>query len=167
MKGYIQSAEFSGRTAQRKKVFGYYGSMMIATRPSGYHTKPHVHDCEQLNYMLEGDMWIFIEDRGFHLHEGDFLRVPANVVHWAWCTSDKDSTLFEWHSPPLIPATSRSGTDPLFDDDEEVKSIGIASNMPDNMHVDPEVYSSVKAERYVEIEKKKQQSKKPSSRNKK
>lgn len=84
-----------------KQVFGTSVSLMLARRTAGYHSKPHIHNCEQLNYLLEGEMWIFVEDDAFRLRQGDFLRVPTLKVHWAWNRSDEDCVLIEAHSPGL------------------------------------------------------------------
>ena len=84
-----------------KRVFGNDGSLMVATRHGGYHSYPHRHDAEQLNYCLDGEIWIFVEDKGHLLRKGDFSRVPKGKVHWAWNRSDKDCTLVEAHMPAM------------------------------------------------------------------
>jgi quercetin dioxygenase-like cupin family protein len=45
---------------------------MVATRPPGYHTKPHMHVSEQINHVLEGEIWFFVEDKGYLCKKGDF-----------------------------------------------------------------------------------------------
>jgi mannose-6-phosphate isomerase-like protein (cupin superfamily) len=84
-----------------KQVVGKDSSLMIAKRTGGYHSKPHIHDCEQLNYVIKGEIWIFIQEQGFHLMEGDFLRIPPNAVHWSWNRAEDEVILFESHSPAL------------------------------------------------------------------
>jgi quercetin dioxygenase-like cupin family protein len=84
-----------------KIVFGTDTSLMIATRQRGYHSLPHVHDAEQLNYVLSGSIWFFIEEEGIEAVEGDFVRIPKGKVHWAW-TKSGPCTLVEVHAPPLI-----------------------------------------------------------------
>lgn len=84
-----------------QQVFGLQGSMMFAKRTPGYHSIPHKHDCEQLNFVVEGEVWIFVENEGFLMRSGDFSRVPANAVHWAWNRSDQDAVIVEFHSPGL------------------------------------------------------------------
>lgn len=84
-----------------KQVFGLSSSMMIARRSAGYHSQPHVHDCEQLNYIADGSITIYIGDEAYDLGTGDFLRVPPNEVHYAWNRSDADCLLFEVHTPGL------------------------------------------------------------------
>lgn len=44
---------------------------MIASRAPGYHTRPHAHESEQINYVLEGEIWFFVEDKGFLCRKGD------------------------------------------------------------------------------------------------
>jgi mannose-6-phosphate isomerase-like protein (cupin superfamily) len=94
-------------------VYGNEANIMIATRSANYHSKPHRHDCEQLNYVAEGEMWIFIEEEGFHLKKGDFLRIPRNKLHWAWNTGTEPCVLFQAHAPVLSP-TTRKNTVGLF-----------------------------------------------------
>lgn len=84
-----------------KQVFGLSSSMMIARRSAGYHSQPHVHDCEQLNYIADGSITIFVGADAYDLGTGDFLRVPANEVHYAWNRGDVDCLLFEVHTPGL------------------------------------------------------------------
>lgn len=82
-------------------VAGDYADLMVAERKPGYHSVPHVHASEQLNVVLEGEVWIFVEDEGYLLQKGDFLRVPKDALHWAWNKSSSSSILVEAHSPPL------------------------------------------------------------------
>ncbi len=98
-------------------VYGNKANLMVAIRSTGYHSKPHRHDCEQLNYLLNGELWIFIEDQAFHLSQGDFLRIPRNVVHWAWNRGSEPCTLIEVHAPVLDPDTRR-GSVGLFAENE-------------------------------------------------
>src|SRR5262249_17955362 len=66
-----------------KQAYGNESSLMMATRPPGYHTKPHKHVSEQINHVLDGEIWFFVEDQGYLCKKGDFHRIPANKVHWA------------------------------------------------------------------------------------
>ncbi len=85
-----------------KQVLGQNCSLIVASRSPGYHSEPHAHDCEQLNYVQRGTIWVFIEDAAFHLAAGDFLRVPPGAVHWAWNRSQLDCELIEMHTPGLV-----------------------------------------------------------------
>jgi quercetin dioxygenase-like cupin family protein len=98
-------------------VYGNEANIMVATRSAGYHSKPHKHTPEQLNYVVAGELWIFVEDEGFHLHTGDFLRIPGNALHWAWNRGSVDCTMVQVHAPVLAPE-SRAGTYGLFADGE-------------------------------------------------
>ncbi len=98
------------------QVYGKDIGMMVATRHGGYHSSPHKHVAEQLNYIIDGEIWVFIEQEGYRLKEGDFLRVPPMKVHWAWNRSDKPCTMFEAFSPPHW--TTRTGSVGLFANDE-------------------------------------------------
>jgi gentisate 1,2-dioxygenase len=77
--------------------------MMVATRAPGYHSNPHRHDAEQINYVLDGEVWVFMESESFLMKKGDFSRIPRNALHWAWNRSDKPCTLVEAHAPACDP----------------------------------------------------------------
>jgi mannose-6-phosphate isomerase-like protein (cupin superfamily) len=117
-------------------VSGRHVNLMIAHRPAGYHSRPHAHDAEQLNYVQEGEVWFFVDDRGYHLRQGDFFRVPRSAVHWMWNRTSRPLVLIEAHAPSLA-------DDPLFEsfgvrllDGAEDPSVeGSARNMM--MKVDP------------------------------
>ncbi len=84
-----------------KMVFGSDTSIMIARREQGYHSKPHYHDSEQMNYVMEGSVWLFVGDQGYRAVKGDIVRIPRNAVHWAWVRDKGGCILFESHTPPL------------------------------------------------------------------
>ncbi len=92
----------SGGELRTKQVTGTASSMTVATRTSGYHSQPHFHDCEQINYVVAGEIWVFVEDRAFVLRPGDFLRIPPSAMHWAWNRSEDDVQLIELHTPGLL-----------------------------------------------------------------
>ena len=100
-----------------KFVYGLESNMMMATRAAGYHSQPHIHDCEQLNYLVAGEIWIFLSDAAYHLRAGDFMRVPRLAPHWAWNPIDRPCALFEAHSPVLEPG-NKSNACALLDPTE-------------------------------------------------
>jgi len=112
-----QAMQVKGGSLSTKFVYGHDLNLMVGTRPGGYHSRPHFHDCEQINYVAEGEMWIFVEDKGYHLRAGDFLRVPRMAVHWAWNRADRTCVLYETHAPPFDPRTIR-GSVGLFEEGE-------------------------------------------------
>lgn len=83
-------------------------SIILATRSPGYHSKPHKHAAEQINYVLSGSAWLFVEDHGFHGGAGSVSRIPADAVHWAWVTGNEPLVVLEIHTPPL------TGDDPVI-----------------------------------------------------
>lgn len=111
-----------------RKAFGNECSLMIASRVPGYHTKPHVHESEQINYVLEGEIWFFVEDQGFLCKQGDFQRIPANKIHWAWNRSDRDAVVVEAHAPGLIGGKAGDSAVPLFDQGEAPQIRGPGEN---------------------------------------
>jgi quercetin dioxygenase-like cupin family protein len=97
----------AGTTFETTFVSGHFANLMVAHRPPGYHSRPHVHDAEQINYVAEGEVWFFVGERGWHLRQGDFFRVPRGTVHWMWNRTDRPLMLIEAHSPSMA-------DDPLF-----------------------------------------------------
>ncbi|MFI1568989.1 cupin domain-containing protein [Streptomyces sp. NPDC020490] len=140
-----QTADMGTTSFTTQVVYGNSSSLMIATRPGGYHSLPHIHDCEQLNWLQSGDLWVFIEDRTFHLKAGDFLRIPASARHWSWNRSDEPCTLVEVHTPglhadPLVESYAIG----LHDDGETPEFLGspINSFLPPESDFDPSVAES-------------------------
>lgn len=131
-----QVMQVKGGSLATRFVYGHDLNLMVGTRPGGYHSRPHFHDCEQMNYVADGEMWIFIEDEGHHLRPGDFLRVPRLAVHWAWNRADRTCVLYETHAPPFDPRTIR-GSVGLFEEGEPPHPPKVARNIftPDNSAV--------------------------------
>jgi quercetin dioxygenase-like cupin family protein len=97
----------AGTTFETTFVSGRFANLMVAHRPPAYHSRPHAHDAEQLNYVAEGKVWFFVGDRGWQLRQGDFFRVPRGAVHWMWNRTERPLVLVEAHSPSMA-------DDPLF-----------------------------------------------------
>ena len=111
-----------------RQAYGNESSLMVATRPPGYHTKPHMHVSEQINHVLEGEIWFFVEEQGYLCKTGDFQRIPANKVHWAWNRSSADAVVVESHSPPLVGGEIIKGAAALFDEGEKPMLRGPGEN---------------------------------------
>jgi quercetin dioxygenase-like cupin family protein len=95
--------QIRGGAMSTKMVFGNDCNLMVAVRAPGYHSNPHRHDCEQINYVLEGEVWVFLENDAFLMKKGDFSRIPRNALHWAWNRGTTDCTLIECHAPACDP----------------------------------------------------------------
>lgn len=124
----VQSGATGEGSMVVRKAYGNECSLMVAVRAPGYHTKPHMHESEQLNYVQEGEIWFFVEDEGFHCRKGDFQRIPANTTHWAWNRSDKEAIVVEAHAPGLIGGRAGEGAVPLFDEGEAPQIRGPGEN---------------------------------------
>jgi quercetin dioxygenase-like cupin family protein len=123
-----QSGAGGALTAQM--VFGTDTSIMLAERETGYHSKPHYHDAEQMNYVMDGSIWFFIGDHGFRAVKGDIVRIPRNAVHWAWVREPGNCVLFESHTPPLIgDEKMRTGAFSLLGPDEDRSTISARENL--------------------------------------
>ena len=90
-----------GGTLTAQMVFGTDTSLMIAARETGYHSTPHYHDSEQMNYVMDGSIWLFIDDEGILAKKGDIVRIPRNALHWSWVREPGGCVLLETHTPPL------------------------------------------------------------------
>ena len=101
-----------------RRGYGNECSLMHAIRASGYHTTPHAHEAEQINYVLEGEIWFFVEERGFLCKAEDFHRIPSQKIHWGWNRSDTDAIVVEAHSPALVAGKLQQTSIGLFDESE-------------------------------------------------
>jgi quercetin dioxygenase-like cupin family protein len=63
-----------------RRGYGNECSLMHAIRASGYHTTPHAHEAEQINYVLEGEIWFFVEERGFVKQEISTAFLPRKFT---------------------------------------------------------------------------------------
>jgi quercetin dioxygenase-like cupin family protein len=111
-----------------RKVYGNACDLMVAVRAPGYKTRPHFHESDQINHILEGEIWYFIEDDGFLCRKGDFIRIPGNKIQWEWNRSDADAVVVETHSPPMIGGQSIEGAVALFPDGETPQVQGPGEN---------------------------------------
>jgi quercetin dioxygenase-like cupin family protein len=119
-----------GGSLRAQMVFGTDTSIMIAERSTGYHSKPHYHDAEQMNYVMDGSIWFFIGDEGIFAQKGDIVRIPRNAIHWAWVREPGNCVLFESHTPPLIgDAKMDRGAVPMLASDEDRSGINGRENL--------------------------------------
>jgi mannose-6-phosphate isomerase-like protein (cupin superfamily) len=135
-------ADMGSASFRTMAVYGNSSSLMIATRPAGYHSVPHTHDCEQLNWLQSGELWVFVVDRAFHLRTGDFLRIPAGAPHWSWNKTGEPCTLVEVHTPGMQHDGLISGfAVGLHDDGEPREFLGspVTEFLPDDSTFDPAV----------------------------
>jgi uncharacterized cupin superfamily protein len=54
-----------------------------------------------MNYIVSGEIFFFVDGRGYRCKAGDVMRIPRNKVHWAWNRGTEKAVVFESHSPPL------------------------------------------------------------------
>jgi quercetin dioxygenase-like cupin family protein len=133
-----------GGALRAQMVFGTDTSIMIADRETGYHSKPHYHDAEQMNYVVAGSIWFFIEDQGYKAVQGDIVRIPRNATHWAWVRDPGGCTLFETHTPPLTgDAKMRAAAVSLLAPGESADAVRGVSNLWSSL--DAETMAAVEA----------------------
>jgi quercetin dioxygenase-like cupin family protein len=108
-------------------------SLMLASRDPGYHTRPHYHDAEQINYILDGEIWFYVDGNGYRCVKGDVMRIPRNKIHWAWNRAQAPCSVLEAHSPPLTADQRVRDVLVSLRGPDEVDS---AVQRVDNIHVD-------------------------------
>ena len=125
----VPARYLSGGSIGAQIAYGRESSIMVATRQPQYHSKPHAHDSEQLNYVLEGELYVFVGDSGFLARKGDVFRIPRNVVHWSWVQGTKPCVLLETHTPPLIgdPGVTDTARALIADDESREGILAVAS----------------------------------------
>lgn len=138
-----------GIMLRTKKVYGTDTSIMFAERDSGYHTVPHIHDCEQFNIIIAGEIWFYVEDQGYCCKAGDVMRIPRNKVHWAWNRSEDKAVVIESHSPPLTgDAHVRKNVVSLLGPDDDADAIQHKANLL--AEYDPEEVAEIEERAYRE-----------------
>lgn len=113
-----------------QRVYGNETSIMFAERGPGYHTRPHQHAAEQMNYILSGEIWFYVDGRGYRCKPGDLMRIPKDKVHWAWNRGTEQAVIIETHCPPLIgnDAEARTTAVPLLGPDEDKEKVPYVVN---------------------------------------
>lgn len=122
----------SGGSVGAQIAYGRDASIMVATRQPQYHSKPHSHDSEQLNYVLEGELYVFVDDDGFLARKGDVFRIPRNAIHWSWVQGAMPCVLLETHTPPLIgdPGVTDTAMALIGDDETREGIVAVRSKWP-------------------------------------
>lgn len=124
------SAANAGVILASQRVYGQETSIMFAERGPGYHTRPHQHDAEQMNYILSGEIWFYVDGRGYRCKPGDLMRIPRNAVHWAFNRGNEQCVIIETHCPPLIGnnAEARTTAVPLLGPTEDKDKVNYVVN---------------------------------------
>jgi quercetin dioxygenase-like cupin family protein len=140
----------TGGSVGAQIAYGRETSIMVATRQPQYHSKPHSHDSEQLNYVLEGELYVFVDSTGFLAKKGDVFRIPRNAIHWSWVQGATPCVLLETHTPPLIgdPGVVDTAMALIGDDEAREGIVAVASKWPagfDQATVEGKVMNSASA----------------------
>lgn len=114
-----------------KMVYGSHSSLMLSTRPAGYHSKPHYHECEQINMVTDGELYFYTDKQAYRLKKGDIIRVQPNVPHWAYNKGTVPCSQVTVHAPGFQKETPDAVG--LFDEGEKV----LFEHEPVNIYVAP------------------------------
>jgi quercetin dioxygenase-like cupin family protein len=131
----VPATHLTGGSIGARIAYGTDASVMVATRQPGYHSKPHRHPAEQLNYVLEGELYVFVDDDGFLARKGDVFRIPRDATHWSWVQGTEECVLLEMHTPALIgdPGVTDTAV-ALLTQDERIEAGAVAaSEWPTNI----------------------------------
>lgn len=114
----LSCAEAADSTRIDMRVaYGAEVSLAVAICAPGYHPAPQIHASEQINYVAEGELWIYIDGAAYHLKQGDAIRVPRMKPHWMWNRSGAPCTFYESNCPALAgDAGAAQSGGALFDD---------------------------------------------------
>ncbi|MCX7760069.1 MAG: cupin domain-containing protein [Hydrogenothermaceae bacterium] len=67
---------------EKLKSLGYSGIYKWCDPPGTYYDW-HLHNEDEVRYILSGEITIGTEEKIYHLKEGDILEVKAKTKHWA------------------------------------------------------------------------------------
>src|SRR4051794_17888639 len=107
---YAEAAD--GARIDMRFAHGKNVSLAVATCQPGYHPAAQIHSSEQINYIAEGELWVYVDGSAYHLKEGDAIRIPSGATHWMWNRSDAPCTFYESNCPPLagqVPPSVQAG----------------------------------------------------------
>lgn len=82
--------------ADAEMTFGVVRIMAGEQNPRHSHS-----NCEELLYLLEGEIDHCVGDRRIHATPGTLVRFPRNVEHHAENTGDKDALMVVCYSSPV------------------------------------------------------------------
>lgn len=99
---HISGDVYKAGTRSSQVVYSPRASIMVTTRYPGYHSRASCHEGDELDYIVSGEMWLFIGDTGFKVRAGDFVRIPGGEVHWARVTDSEPCTMIHVHTPPFV-----------------------------------------------------------------
>jgi quercetin dioxygenase-like cupin family protein len=72
------------------KVNGERMILGLAEKKPGTGSKPHKHNVEQFNYMVQGTVHAIVGDEEMTVTKGGVVYIPANVVHTITAIGDED-----------------------------------------------------------------------------
>ena len=123
----IQSGASGEGSMVVTKAYGNECSLMIAVRRPGYTRSRMFTNQSRLTSLWTGKSGSSSKTGVSIAKKGDFQRIPANKIHWAWNRSDGDALVAEAHAPALIGGRAGEGAVGLFDEAEaqQVRGSGV------------------------------------------
>jgi quercetin dioxygenase-like cupin family protein len=84
----LKATEFpmSEISPEQKRRIANLGNLMVVVceftnGPAMYPDKLHSHPHEQITYVEEGDLYLFVGDEKHHLSKGDLFTIPSGTLH--------------------------------------------------------------------------------------
>ncbi|MBP1756319.1 MAG: transcriptional regulator, AraC family [Firmicutes bacterium] len=62
----------------------------------------HWHDEIEIFYLEKGEVEFYIEERSFHIREGEAILIPPNLLHMVWNTYHKDCCFYAILFSPVL-----------------------------------------------------------------
>jgi quercetin dioxygenase-like cupin family protein len=72
------------------KIPGERMILGLARKAPGTGSKPHKHNVEQFNYMVQGTVQAIVGDEEMTVTKGGVIYIPANVVHTITAIGDEE-----------------------------------------------------------------------------
>lgn len=77
-------------------------STVIAEVLPGKHSGSHRHLYDEIDYIIEGEGRVIIDDRSYDVKQGDALAIPVFAWHQYFCTGDKPLRILAHNTRPAM-----------------------------------------------------------------
>lgn len=74
---------------ERKGFSGEGATVALNRLAPGHEPRPHSHPHEQISYIVQGTMRMFIDDQSTLMKAGSLVVIPPNAKHWGVVEGDE------------------------------------------------------------------------------